>query len=222
MLARVTHKYLHSLLPSTFAEWLSREDRTLSLSNSSPGTSTTHTPTRPSAHSNNNNPTSENLNTISVLNAIRHGHADDLLPIALYLCAQLSPRVLLSGSRSSDGAVETLSSADVELCLLLRSDLARHSARMAMRLFADAPDPRCPGRCRRAVEETFAAVVNGEFEDAPRTDPLGPYWRRYVDAVERGARGDKRMCSRCAGALRQRDVEQRRELWDELPRLVGF
>ena len=100
--------------------------------------------------------------------------------------------------------------------------MARRSARMAMRLFADAPDPRCRGRCRAAVEETFAAVVGGEFEDAPRTDPLGAYWRRHVDAVERGAKGGKRVCARCADVLRERDEEQRRELWDELPRLVGF
>ena len=100
--------------------------------------------------------------------------------------------------------------------------MVRRSARMAMRLFADAPDPRCRGRCRAAVEETFCGVVGGEFEDAPRTDPLGAYWRRHVEAVERGAKGDKRVCGRCADVLRERDEEQRRELWDELPRLVGF
>ena len=90
---------------------------------------------------------------------------------------------------------------------------------MAMCLFADAPNSQCRGRCRAAVEETLAAVVWGEFEDVPRIDPLWAYWRRHVDTVERGARGDKRVRSRSADVLRE---EQRRELWDELPRLVGF
>ena len=202
---RVTHKYLSGLLPSTFDEWKRREDRALPrLSDSG----------RASTHS--------NSDVIGVLNAARQIHADDLAPIALYLCAQLPPRVLLSGQRRADGSVEKLCSTDdVERCLRLRADMARRSARMAMRLFADAPDPRCRGRCRAAVEEMFCGVVGGEFEDAPRTDPLRAYWRRHVEAVERGAKGDKTVCARCADVLREREEEQRRELWDELPRLVG-
>ncbi|PIL26641.1 hypothetical protein GSI_11266 [Ganoderma sinense ZZ0214-1] len=227
--ARVTHKYLHALLPTTFDEWKRREDRAL--------------------HGNPPPPPSPNLipnrDMIGVLNALRQIHADDLLPIALYLCAQLPPRLLLPSSSpnpqrpnpqhpSPNG--ERLARADAERCLRLRESLVKSSARMAMRLFADAPstDPRCRGCCR-AVEEAFDAVVRGEFEDAPRTDPLGAFWRRYIDGHghggergERRGRGDKdnghtlRVCARCAGVLRERDEEQRRELWDELPRLVGF
>ncbi len=168
VLARVTHKYLRGLLPSTFDEWRRREDRTVSSLPTSP------------------HPSPQNPAMIGVLNALRQIQGDDLLPVALYLCAQLPPRALLSGRRRADGTVEELASADdVERCLRLREDMVRHSARMALRLFADAPDPRCP--CRSAVEETFAAIVGGEFEDAPRTDPLGAYWRRHIDAVEGGA-----------------------------------
>ena len=90
---------------------------------------------------------------IDVLNALRKTHADDLVPIALYLCAQLPPRVLLSGQRRCDGGVATVGSAD----------MARRSARMAIRLFADAPNPRCRGRCRVVVKETLAAVVGASL-----------------------------------------------------------
>ena len=52
-----------------------------------------------------------------------------------------------------------------------------------------------------AVEETFAALVREELEDASRTgtDPLGAHWRRHIDGMEGGDK-HKRVCARCACA----------------------
>ncbi|TBU41577.1 hypothetical protein BD309DRAFT_868029 [Dichomitus squalens] len=195
----ITHQYILGLLPASFDEWMNREERAIQGTRS----------TQPSPR-----------DMIKMINALRDIQGDDLMPIALYLCCQLSPKTLLSENRRSDGTVEKLSSKDVELCLALREDMVKESACMAMRLFTEPPYPRC--KCRKVVEETFMDIVNGKFEDIPRTDPLGPYWRRHIDESERDEKMHRRICSTCAQSLRDREVEQRRELWDELPRLVGF
>ena len=113
---RITHKYLSGLLPSTFDEWKRREDHALPIGNR-----------HASTHS--------YSDKIAVLNAVRQIHADDLVPLALYLRAQLPPRVLLSGHSRCDGNVEKLGSADdVERCLRLRADMAWRSARTSVLL----------------------------------------------------------------------------------------
>ena len=158
---------------------------------------------------------------ISILNALREIDGDDMIPIALYLCCQLELRFLLTGHRRSDGSVAKLSNEDIELCLNLREDMVKESARMAMKLFAEAPDPSC--RCHAVINEIYIDIVNGNYEDIPRTNPLGPYWRGHIDLEEMGSpQRHRRICSGCARSLRQRELKQRRELWDELPRLVGF
>ena len=140
---------------------------------------------------------------ISILKTLREIDGDDLIPVALYLCCQLEPRFLLKGHRRSDGSVAKLSNEDIELCLNLREDMVRESARMAMRLFAEAPDPSC--RCHAVINEIYMDIINGNYEDIPRTSPLGPYWRWHIDMEEMGSpQRHRRICSSCARSLRDR------------------
>ena len=67
------------------------------------------------------------------------------------------------------------------------------------------PEPAVPGPVSRGGRGDARGGRRGEFDDAQRTDLLGAYWRWHIDAVERGAKGDRRVCARCV--LRERDEE---------------
>ena len=131
---------------------------------------------------------------IGVLNALWKTHADDLVPIALYLCAQLLPRPPVRPGPLRRG----------------RRYGRQRGYGAALRAHGHTslrgrPEPAVPGPVSRGGRGDARGGRRGEFDDAQRTDLLGAYWRWHIDAVERGAKGDRRVCARCV--LRERDEE---------------
>ncbi|KAI1781887.1 hypothetical protein LXA43DRAFT_907382 [Ganoderma leucocontextum] len=153
---------------------------------------------------------------IEVLNLIRLVGETDMLPVAIYRCCEF-PSLLVTGVTRVDGTVETLDLPTLELCVNAHTRLIQRQAQLNAEVFCGGPSKSCQQTeaCRAAMEAAYREVCG-------RPDAF----LRHID-IDAGETGpgkqrDKRICGRCASALRERDLEQRRELWDELPRLAGF
>ncbi|KAI1792054.1 hypothetical protein LXA43DRAFT_358848 [Ganoderma leucocontextum] len=147
------------------------------------------------------------------------GKADDMLPIALYLCCQLAPGELLRGHHRADGTLERLSIDDVELCWKLRETLSEKAAEMTEQLYrrvagsADAEKKKC--KCFNAFEKS---VPWKSLKEARGGDPLG---RMLRDGIEAEKEKGFKLCDKCLSTLRELEKTVRGEFWEELHRDYG-
>lgn len=164
----------------------------------------------------------------------------DMLPSALYLCAQLSPHDILNGHKRADGTVERLAENDIALCWTLRKAFAKESALIALNLSKGGASIACRnedlfrdslliklwgGRCetcrdsgRTACSAVFDAGIRVEScEGAWNGDPLGTHLRSRIDELC----DTKRICDECATILRARQQDRRREFWTKMPQLMN-
>ena len=141
-----------------------------------------------------------------------------MLPLALYLCAQLAPADVLHGVRRADGTLERLGTEnDAERCWTLQRALVRESLAAHSHVFVSAgPEAKkdlCWG-CRGATVQEAEV----KFRDrALHGDPLGPALRDVIGEVEK----EGKVCKYCVNALKAREEAFRRKLWDRLPELTG-
>ncbi|RPD55033.1 hypothetical protein L227DRAFT_657196 [Lentinus tigrinus ALCF2SS1-6] len=144
---------------------------------------------------------------------------NDMLPAALYLCAQLSPEILLGGHVRADGTLERLSRADRVLCIELKMTFIKESDAMFAQLCGKGRGQKCETNGLFGSEicrDTLAEQVRRHDRDNLHGDPLGTHLRKKIGSWEKS----KLVCVECARELRVREKDLRRSLWRKLPKMM--
>ncbi|KAI0706605.1 hypothetical protein C8Q76DRAFT_801009 [Earliella scabrosa] len=86
----------------------------------------------------------EPTDAIEAFNLLRRIGQQEMLPAALYGCAQLDCGVLLRGVTRADGkTLEKLDEDDLALCLRVQRELTTRNVKLALSLFAEGCSPQC-------------------------------------------------------------------------------
>ena len=139
--------------------------------------------------------------------------AHHMLPVALYLCCQLSPGELLRGHRRADGMLERLAIDDIELCWKLQQTLADETAAIVEQLCGGSPwlayvdEKKC--KCFKSLDNS---VLWRWFTEGQGSDPLGRMLRDKINWAKRKFNA----CDTCLSTLRKREKGLRVALWNEL------
>ncbi|KAI0750329.1 hypothetical protein C8Q80DRAFT_684587 [Daedaleopsis nitida] len=189
-------------------------------------------------------------NAIEALNLFRAVGRPDMVPAAVYLCAQLPPRTIRKGTRRTDGVPEKLCAADVALVLHAQDCLRRHGARVleSACCFARA----APDECARTHDSTdtesasasdtrvdacydtlvskirvaSAGVMhsNSQARALVNGDPLHRGFLEYIaecaDADDHAGIRCVGVCSACVRPAREHFESLRATVWEDLPRIA--
>lgn len=162
---------------------------------------------------------------IQAVNLARLTNTPSILPAALYSCCQLDGYAL-QGCIRADGVVETLSSEDLSRCINGKAKLCTRLTRLVHHVFDDIEAQRCKrveGYCNISVASFKAHLLEDGGLQYGRSDALSS-WSPYIveqNNAKKGSASDS-ACSPCVNALCKRAKELRRELWKELPELMGL
>ena len=167
---------------------------------------------------------------IEAVNLFRLIDKPNMIPTALYRCAQLEPRAILRDKTRADGVTrEELSPADIELCMEVKEELLKATASLLTRLHeacearivhpTHAPSSACcasPGLCVRDLR----IVMRRCLEDMRAGLSADPLDMRYMGEVV-SAQRDGGLCHVYGNVLEVAYAEERREIWRRLPELTG-
>ena len=153
-----------------------------------------------------------------------------ILPSALYTCCQLAPDTLTRGVANEDGETETLSVADVELCIDARARLAGLTLSSAIRRCQPNTKSRNGLGERNEDEEQCVQVfcspylVSATNRILNRTLGL-PTLCGALDSMEGFITDSVRgglLCRHCAERARAKDRRERLQVWQTLPAILGL
>ena len=152
---------------------------------------------------------------IAVVNTARLTGVDSMLPVALYLCCQLDIDTILNGVPRADGSRVRLNPDDVALCLERRGSLCHDNVVSALRIWRPTPSEKCEKRgCVRvleAVNRDWLDYDNSSLNHVAAMDS----WDEFFE------NGEFELCEPCLEMVKERAIEERRTMWERLPRLFG-
>ncbi|KAI9069834.1 hypothetical protein FKP32DRAFT_37288 [Trametes sanguinea] len=136
-----------------------------------------------------------------------------MLPMALYLCAQLPVSSLLEGTTSCDSennCRDTLSRADLVRCLEARSILSERAYRKTARVWRSLSGScHNPSQCQAIrMGRADAAIMSRVADTSP--NPLSSAAGTIGLPVSR-------LCEPCARVFADREVTEMRWIWERLP-----
>ncbi|KAF8496916.1 hypothetical protein JB92DRAFT_2988857 [Gautieria morchelliformis] len=146
---------------------------------------------------------------ILLLNLVRSCQVAKLLPWAYYAVVRWSFRDIVAGHTLPDRSVARLSSEDMHTCLLGFETLLTTQHANIKQLFR-GPGSKCSSHssCSDGIAEAYTRAL--EEHGTGLVAPLGPL-RRKVNA-----------CDRCVASIKRVDLEQRQEVWNQLPSVFGL
>ncbi|OCH87261.1 hypothetical protein OBBRIDRAFT_796383 [Obba rivulosa] len=138
-----------------------------------------------------------------------------MLPLAFYMCCQLEGDLLKGFARN--GRRERLCLDDQIKCASGKELLERGAALVLFRVFRVyqgkvRPQVSC---CKRAHLEAFRRCLS-RFKDGIK-DEVKNALDSQLDRID----NIQKFCPNCLAALRERELEARREVWEELPLYFG-
>ena len=158
---------------------------------------------------------------IAVVNIARLTGTHSMLPVALYLCCQLDIDTILNGAPGphADGSRVCLSPDDVALCIEQRGTLLHHNVISALRIWKSTPSEKCEARetrdCVGELERVTSEWIDYDTGDClNHPDALGGWVEFFQEA-------DFSLCVPCCEMIQKRVTEERRAIWERLPRLFG-
>ena len=159
-------------------------------------------------------PSFRDEHAIGVVNLARLTEEYTLLPVAFLICCTLG-LAIVHGFQPQDqnGCRETLSSDDLGLCFQAKSKLIERCISSAVSVFDPTVAKECKTvtDCRRALRETLRTLDRYAAKLA-HPDP-------FVSIVQCTPLR-KSLCSTCWAMVKQREEEERRDTWGELPTLL--
>ncbi|KAI0673745.1 hypothetical protein C8Q78DRAFT_647974 [Trametes maxima] len=154
---------------------------------------------------------------IEAANLFRTIERPELLAIALYACAELDEGVRASSVTRVDGFVEILTPDDIARSLDGRDRLVRQRTKFAFAMIELPPRLDCSTRaqCKQALLSAKPLIFRGDevVDGIAGTGPLGPVFPDWPS--------DSKLCTRCRMYFRARDLQFRKDLWRDLPSLMG-
>lgn len=150
---------------------------------------------------------------IAVLHLSRQFGLDDLIPAALYRCANDVSIKKLVQAAANDGRVHTLSFQELEDCMQSRRELLSDNIslyRMFSAISADcAQGSERVSSCRQTMKDMVMwAYAGGYFDSSLALHPMD----RYVDYNT----GPDALCSHCGPYLKSVNAQMRKEIWSRL------
>ena len=159
------------------------------------------------------------VHSIGVVNLARLIGAHDLLPIALYECCALEATELLGGFRRDDGTRETLSGADLALCIKAQAALVKAHVERAVTVTTGAqfvPSMHVYATCKYAVDNlAHSNLINIGTMTNTRALAVRPWILQSLPV------GASVPCANCMTYVENQDKAQRRYIWNCLPNLIG-
>ncbi|KAM5544044.1 hypothetical protein V8D89_002230 [Ganoderma adspersum] len=167
---------------------------------------------------------------IEAINLFRLLDRPEMLPAALYECAQLRPASVLRGAVRADGATrERLSPSDMALCFEVKEELLQATARVLARL-CEACDARiveisttsnrgqCTGIGPPAVcVDGLRVVMAKSLRDTCESIDADPFYTFPAD----NAPLTGEMCRACGDVLKAAYTRERTKIWRSFPKLMG-
>ncbi|KAM5535545.1 hypothetical protein V8D89_010789 [Ganoderma adspersum] len=155
---------------------------------------------------------------VEALNLFRLLGREDMIPVALYACCQLSVTTLIPGIKRADGTCEQLSSDDLQLCLAGREALTSAYAWRMFRVFNVKPNDKCstPENCARhlnGVSQSPATRIH-LFQGTRVLSRLTPVLYQLHQS--------QLICKECQEMLVARDKTMRRMVWEQVPKMLNL
>ncbi|KAI0632658.1 hypothetical protein C8Q77DRAFT_1218173 [Trametes polyzona] len=162
---------------------------------------------------------SSTTDAFRAISLVRRSGDLTMLPVAIYLASFHPARVLLSGIPQSDGTIDTLSPADLVCCLEARVLFARWTYTKLAWLVTGRVAPTCAtrGACTDALDALSMKIERGLSKPKGAYFALDPF-----AAVVSDLANEFHVCRECTAALQARTMEDRREMWSNLPRDLGL
>ncbi|TFY64355.1 hypothetical protein EVJ58_g2680 [Rhodofomes roseus] len=156
---------------------------------------------------------------IAAVNLARLTDSFTMIPPALYYCCTLDSRTLLRGSARSDGTVDCLAPEDLERCIQGKAELAGQAALCLSRICRSTVSDSCatPAACGPAINRLHDTLAIGA-QCVGATDALLT-WRTDIERELQEHRELSILCRACHVMLLDRDVAERKRVWQELPSL---
>ncbi|KAI1781651.1 hypothetical protein LXA43DRAFT_1188240 [Ganoderma leucocontextum] len=155
---------------------------------------------------------------IGVINLARFTGELPLLPSAFVacICAKSTASGIAHGIAREDGSRKRLSPGDLIICFEGKSNLRAATITAVLRTFKPVVSPKCKTMvvCKRAIRDVLVNLehnVNYLLNGNPFASP--------EDFVAEEASG---ACSFCIAMVRERSLEERKDVWDRLPKLLGI
>ena len=165
---------------------------------------------------------------IEALNLFRLINRPNMIPTALYRCAQLGPHSILCGEMRADGVTrERLSLSDMELCIKLKEKLLKVNARLLIwlheacdarfrKVYEKSTDCLYLETCKRGLRSAIRKCLR-DIRKYTSTDPLNMC---YIPAMPPSL-VDGDMCHMCGDVLETAYFQEPRKIWAELPGIMG-
>ncbi|KZT07943.1 uncharacterized protein LAESUDRAFT_758072 [Laetiporus sulphureus 93-53] len=159
----------------------------------------------------------EPADAIAAVNLTRLTREVSMLPTALYSCCQLPTELLLKGIRRADGTTERLDEDDLIRCIDGKANLLIGSRRARDDVSYDPASVRQSCKCSNyAAFSTFIHERILQYGEDTRFSMLSS-WESMIK--EKG--GVFPMCGGCIYRMKEKDVDCRKRIWQELPKYMG-
>ncbi|KAH9922083.1 uncharacterized protein B0H18DRAFT_1019051 [Fomitopsis serialis] len=155
---------------------------------------------------------------ITAVNVARLTETDSMLPSALLTCCLMETECILNGVRRIDGTLDRLSPANIIMCLDARQTLLHKAFSTRMEILLPlAASPQCNfDQCRRMLQ----TVQMMHLHTRPK------HLVRDVFSSSEGlislVQTHEGVCAVCADTWYKAEEQARRQLWIDLPRILGI
>ncbi len=158
----------------------------------------------------------ETIHAIGVVNLARLTDTPTMLPVGLYMCCSLEGS-LLDGWCREDDQVEHIYIEDTKRCLDARGKLAQEAFTLVAKIFLPTASETCLRKpsCTLILHVIFGQAVK---HDTAGSATVLESWKSFI----RDMAAASGLCSPCTHELLQRDVQERRALWDRLPEIFSI
>lgn len=148
---------------------------------------------------------------IPAVNLARLIGATYLLPVAFYLCCQLSTAQLLQGTPRPDGTTARLTADDLERCIEGKHKLVQDNTLGNAKIFA-----RAAANCTTSCDHRLLGLIMHRHW-LPDASTLA-----NADAFIERLCMDERLCGECGRHMKAVHLQHRRDAWNLLPRTFGL
>ncbi|TFY57397.1 hypothetical protein EVJ58_g7043 [Rhodofomes roseus] len=159
---------------------------------------------------------------IAAVNIARLTDTPSMLPTALYVCCQLDTDNILNGVPRGHDAVERLSSEDITRCLDARLKLVHDNVVSAFSIFTIATSDGCTSQknCLLLLEELLEIEAEGRGLPLDNCSCLEDWIPPLREDAETGPILEG-LCASCQAMVQQRAADERKEVWERLPAIMG-
>nr|VWP02334.1 Xanthomonas outer protein J [Ganoderma boninense] len=148
---------------------------------------------------------------IGAVNLARLLDVPQMLPIALYKCLRIGSS-MLDGWTRGDGSIEHLSQDDIKRCIDALQSLSRDRVSYTYWMYYAGVSERCAQHalCKDALREILAYIMQCDPDFL--SDGAYALENPIVPDMD-----DFGLCASCAQAVKDRELGERRTLWENLP-----